>query len=601
MKNHPYAILLALLTFAGQNAQAQAYAELDINDVRARFYAYGIVGYNANDDQPNFEVPAGQGTHGLFSAGLWIAGTDPANMLRVAAMQYEGSSGSDFYPGPLTTDGTASVSPEVSEAYDQVWSVSRAQVEAHTAYFGCLADPNCDVTVEFPNGYTIPSSILDWPAINNEPGYSTYLAPFYDFDQDGDYVPANGDAPCILGDQALYFVFNDKGGSHLGSGGLPIGVEIQAMPFAYTGSPYLDQTVFVHYHIVNRGTETLTDTRIGVFNDFDLGCADDDFIGSDPARNMAYAYNWDDEDEDCGETVGYGTQPPAFGHVLLKGALLDPDGMDNPQANSLPAWNGFGFGDTIGDNERSGLGTFIYFNRQGSFNTTDPTLPVHYNNYMRAIWKDGTPFTYGGSGYNPNDPQAVPCKYVYPDDTDPVGAGTNGVPQAPWLEVSQAQVDRRGLSSTGAFTLEPGEHVDLLYAYVYARAGSGEASASVAALQARVDSVSAFANTLPLWNIGETQFQGGCEGISATGLVEMETSVQLQLFPVPATTTVQFTAPASQSRSTLLIQDAIGRTVATHRLVAGLNTIDVTELARGIYTCEVRGANTRLVGRLVKE
>ena len=102
---------------------------------------------------------------------------------------------------------------------------------------------------------------------------------------------------------------------------------------------------------------------LGFFNDFDLGCAEDDFIGCDPSRNLAYVYNWDDNDEDCIGEVGYGAQPPAFGMMLIKGPLADANGEDDPVSNLLPNWNGLGFDDNIPDNERHGLSRFIYFNR----------------------------------------------------------------------------------------------------------------------------------------------------------------------------------------------------------------------------------------------
>ncbi|MBK9760971.1 MAG: hypothetical protein IPO90_13605 [Flavobacteriales bacterium] len=391
--------------------------------MRARFYAHGLVGYNYSANVAEFEVPQGSGTSALFSAGLWMGGYTNNTQLRQAAMMFEGAGAGDYYPGPLNNNGGTNAS--VMDQYNHVWSVTRQQIEAHIAYYQCLTDVNCDVSVEYPNGYLIPTEILEWPAINDNSGFNTYLAPFYDFNGDGDYQATDGDAPCILGDKALYFVFNDVGGPHLLSGGLPLRAEVQAMPFAYSGAPYLDQTLFVHYHLVNRGSQTLTRARIGLFSDFDLGCANDDFIGSDPSRNLGYVYNWDEFDEDCNGSTGYGSQPPAFGQVLLKGPLLDANALDDPATNSLSAWNGQGFDDAIVDNERSGLDRFIYFNRENAFCCTDPETAQHYMSYLSGIWKDGTPMTYGGSGYS-LDSNAIPCAFMYPGNTDPVGAGTSG-------------------------------------------------------------------------------------------------------------------------------------------------------------------------------
>jgi hypothetical protein len=279
---------------------------------------------------------------------------------------------------------------------------------------------------------------------------------------------------------------------------------------------------------------------------------------------------------------------------------LDANALDDPATNSLSAWNGQGFDDAIVDNERSGLDRFIYFNRENAFCCTDPETAQHYMSYLSGIWKDGTPMTYGGSGYS-LDSNAIPCAFMYPGNTDPVGAGTSGQVQPAWAEIEQVTPDRRGLSSTAAFTLEPGEHVDLLFAYVYARAATGGATESVAALQARVDSVRLFANTLPLWANMEEQFQGGCEGISLTGLDEAQSIGQLQLFPVPAFDKVQLNATKEIAGELLTLHDATGRIIAAHRLVQGLNEININSLPPGVYSCEVRSAYAHFTGRLVRE
>ena len=97
-----------------------------------------------------------------------------------------------------------------------------------------------------------------------------------DFDADGNYDPTLGDHPCFPGDQALYFIFNDRK-LHTKSGGSMIGVEIHGLAYAFSsGDPALDQTVFLHYRIINRSTLTLSGTQIGMFTDFELGNGADD-------------------------------------------------------------------------------------------------------------------------------------------------------------------------------------------------------------------------------------------------------------------------------------------------------------------------------------
>jgi hypothetical protein len=593
-------VLIAMMAWAPSLCVAQAHAELDIGGVRARFYSNGRVSADTVISGPQFEVPVGE-ANALYAGGLWIAGQTSSNQTRVSRTLFDSGGTIQFFPGPLRADGTASTDQQTSALYDRVWKVSREQVATHLAYYNCLSDPACDINVEFPLGYTIPADIAEWPAMGNSmDGYAVFLAPFYDYNLDGNYVAAEGDAPCIIGDQALFSVFSDRLSTQFGNE--PLGVEVHQMPFAYaTGDPMLERTVFIRYHLINRSTETYANTMLGFFNDFDLGCADDDFIGCDPARNLSYIYNWDDVDENCLGSTGYQEQPPAFGMQLLKGPLMDATGLDEPVSNYLPNWNGHGFGDGIPDNERLGLSHFMYFNRQGPSCCDDPATPGQHFNYLRGIWKDGVTMSYGGVGYNP-DPGALACAFMYPGAGDPVGAGTGGQVQGPWYDISQVLPDRRGLMSMGAFELAPGEHVDLLFAYVYARASSGGAMASVTALQQRADSVAAFAQTLPVWStMEELGFNGQCADYLTLGVDEVPGMGQLVLAPSPASDIVHFMAARELVGGLLTVRDATGRVVHQQRVWPERNTIHLCGFANGVYLCEAVSRNARYTGRLVKE
>jgi hypothetical protein len=597
------AAVLILLMESASNGRAfgQAYGELNIGDVRARFYANGRVGLGTEPGPSNFEVPLGGGASTLFAGGLWIGGTSSSGQVRLSRTFYDSNNDMNFFPGPLQVQW-GYTDELTSQAYDRVWSVKRSDVARHLHFFNCAADPDCSVNTEFPNGYIIPQDIAYWPAMGNvSGGYAQYLAPFYDYNQDGVYNAEDGDAPCILGDQALFSVFSDY--LSLANGNAAMRIEVQQMPFAFnSGDPMLDQTVFLRYHLINRSNQTYNNTMIGFFNDFDLGCANDDFIGCDPSRNLSYVYNWSDFDPTCLGAVGYGAQPPAFGMAVLKGPLLDADGQANSLGNALPEWNGQGFNDGVIDNERHGLSSFLYFNRASpNAATTDPSTPVHHYNYLRSIWKDGVPMSYGGNGYS-TSPDAIPARFMFPGANDPVGAGAGGLPQAPWSDTNMALVDRRGVSGSGPITLEPGEHVDLLFAYVYARAGSGGAFASVAALQARVDSVRAFAQTLPIWDVPENQpYAGMCLDYATIGIAEPNAAQALSFYPSPAEDIVHFAAPLALVGGMLTLRDATGRMALQQRIQPGRNSIDVRALSRGVYLCEAVARNTRFSGRIVKE
>lgn len=146
-------------------------------------------------------------------------------------------------------------------------------------------------------------------------------------------------------------------------------------------------------------------------------------IGSDPTRNLIYAVNGDDNDEDCVGMTGYGTQPPAFGVAVLRGPLMDANGLDDPVENTMPAWNGMRFNDGVPDDERLGLSRAMYFLRDGNPAMTAPQLGADFMNYLHGRWKDGTPLTYGGSGYG----GTTDARFAFPDATDPLGVGVGEV------------------------------------------------------------------------------------------------------------------------------------------------------------------------------
>ena len=86
---------------------------------------------------------------------------------------------------------------------------------------------------------------------------------------------------------------------------------------------------FYNYELHNRSSYTLTETYFGQWVDADLGNAQDDYVGCDVTRGLGYSYNGDENDEDNGGAIGYGSQPPAIGVDFFQGPFQDPDGKDN--------------------------------------------------------------------------------------------------------------------------------------------------------------------------------------------------------------------------------------------------------------------------------
>jgi hypothetical protein len=516
-------------------APATAITFLELNNVRALIENGGSLWQDRAASRGAYYVPkpavTGEvGPSALFSGSLWMGGVDVNNQLKFAGVLFR--QGNDFWPGPLTTTGDAEVSADVCLEYDKFFHITRAEVEQYVAFCKCVTDPDCDETVDFA-GYSVPSSITNWPAHGDVSlNQDFYLAPFYDVDGDGVYNPdpfssqdypwydIEGDIECnandrkviLFGDDTFWWIFNDKGNVHTETGGDPIGMEIRAQAFAFSTNDEVNNMTFYNYELINRSTQTLTNTFFGQYADADLGCSEDDFAGCDVRRGLGYVYNADLDDNDgCNGAIPYGANPPAIGIDFFEGPYKDNDGVDNPgptptngyfiSYNTAIAGDGIvyrgmgiGYGDSKVDNERFGMRRYVAFNRAGVGSpptaTTDPNTASDYYNYLRGFWKDGTCITYGGNGYNTG---GVCTEYMFPGNSDVQGWGTSGVPQAAWSEVTEgnAKGDRRFVQSAGPFTLQPGARNNITVGVVWARAAGGGIEAPVDAIRLADDKAQA--------------------------------------------------------------------------------------------------------------
>jgi len=478
---------------------ATSSTELAINNVRTIIHTGGDMWWDLKS-KAMYYVPGNAKTTSMFASALWIAGTDVNGQLKVAAQRFR-SSGNDYWTGPLTTDGTASIDATVCKKYDKHFVITRAEVE------------------QFINTGKATRVIREWPAHGDVSlGQDYYLSPFYDKNGDGQYNPDDGDYPkyetkeveemlkgkygrnCVhnmerddmlFGDQTIYWIFNDKGNIHTESGGQPIGLEFHAQAFAFATNDELNNMTFYSYKIINRSTYRLKDTYFSQWTDCDLGYAFDDYVGCDVKRGLGYCYNGKPVDG-TGKDEHYGENPPAVGVDFFQGPYMDPDGLDNPiilsdgkDEMAVRSVNGVNFGDGEVDNERFGMRRFVYYNNTSVGPQGEPTSASDYYNYLRGIWKDGTKMRYGGNGHVQSGANGPEADFMFPGDSDPIGWGTKGQPQPKWTEVTAGNSpgDRRFMQSAGPFTLEPGSVNFITVGIPWARASSGGPEASVALLR----------------------------------------------------------------------------------------------------------------------
>ncbi|MBC6995266.1 hypothetical protein QWY85_12905 [Neolewinella lacunae] len=449
------------------NAVAQI--DMEINNVRARLTTGGDVWWDGSNGRyvvpkPPPGVPE---VSSIFAGAVWLGGRDPGGGLKVAAQDYGRSTGNfDYYPGPLTDEGT--ISRDTCARWDRFFVVKGQSIrEVRAAYQIALESNTLPLDLS-----QIPADVLGWPSTGNPyffdvngfelPNTFQGLAGFWDEDLDGIYDPTLGDYPIIeirgcsetpqFPEEMTFWIYNDAGNTHRQSGTpLQIQMEIQVQAFAYSTSDDINSMTFQRYKLINRAQEDILDTYFAMWVDPDLGCFRDDYVGSDTSRSLAYVYNEDELDGSNGCTCEQGINTycdeiPILGVDYFRGPrapIFDDDG--NP----------------IGE-EELGMSSFIYINNAGVGGpppaTTDPNTAEEYYNYLQGIWRDGSPLYNSGNGYD--IPGGVETRYAFSDAPDNAAGWSMATADLPFG-------DRRTLQASGPFTLTPGAVNELIIGVVW--------------------------------------------------------------------------------------------------------------------------------------
>ena len=353
---------------------------IDVNQVRMVVSKAGSFAWDLESGGAGLEFPKGTGKTAVFAAGLWLsAGTN------VTVSEYS----DEFMPGSMI--GGAPDDP--NQPVYKVYKLKR----------GYATTAERDAALADYNSGAVPHGA---PPVSTLP---------------------NGDLD-LLGDQMLWHVYNDAAPfAHTNRAGStePLGIEVQQTTFGFNRPGSLGSTVFMRFKLLNKGANNLTDMRVGVWSDPDLGDFVDDLVGCDPSRGLGFCYNGDNDDGI------YGTAPPAVGFDLLQGPL-SADGTS-----------------------RLGTTAFIKY-----INGTDPSSSTQTINYLHGLNADGTAIIDPTTGQ--------PTTFIV--SGDPV-AGTG------WLDTSPS--DRRMLLCSGPFTMAPGDTQEIYIAIVLAQGANRLASISV--------------------------------------------------------------------------------------------------------------------------
>lgn len=564
-----------LLLLASSIAQAQQSAacsnpnsQINIhgNNIRAGLLNAGDLFWDLDDAQffPNY-TPGVLNPATIYAAGLWMGGVDPAGNLKLATSTYRSNNSLDYWAGPLSDQG---VTEEFTCAnWDRHFQVKGADIKAFLDELPTLANNPALALAQY-------KGIMGWPGKGNPyfsdawgfdlPFTLAPLAPFFDADQNGIYNPLAGDYPVVqlrnkapfVPAEIVWCVFNDQGGGavHSASQGSPIQAEVQLTVWAFNcaDEPILNNTLFTSHKIINRAAERVDSFFVGMWVDFDLGCYLDDYMGSAPDLDAFFVYNQTQFDGgpsgNCQGVTTFDGIPPVQSVTLL----------------SRP------------------MDKFIYYNNAAvgthPAGTTDPDLPIEYYNYLTGRWKDGSPLTYGGSGYQQGGAEV---DFAFPDPpANPSGwtMCTANIPLG----------DRRVLASSKIGTLQPGAIEELVTAWtVHAGSNSpckvGNAFDDIAFLRSEY----------------ENDFPNACSGLTSAAQEPMDAPVGV--FPNPAAETVTLQYGDLPVREIRLFA-ADGRQVRNLQNIQPEQTVlDVARLKNGVYTVQLlsdRGSVVRKISVL---
>jgi hypothetical protein len=451
--------------FRASCTTAQAQFDMDINNVRARLLTGGDMWWDRSDGKyvvPK-PLPGQPEVAAIYAAGIWMGGFDSGNNLKMACQTYGNNGGSsDYWPGPLSDD-EGITDPQTCNDWDRHFEIKGTDIQQHLSKYQQAIDGQQPYLES-----EIPLSVKGWPARGNPyfsqihgfdlPNTDQGLAGFFDQDGDGSYEPLDGDYPTIefrgcqefnpqFPDQMVFWIYNDEGAGaiHGETNGFPIRMEIQATAFAYATDDQLNDMTFQSHKFINRAKEDIDSTYFGLWVDADLGCYLDDYTGCDPDRNLAYYYNVDAEDGQPGITCDgvntYGYNIPTVGIDIFRGPL-DENGIE------------------------LGMSSFMYFtNGSGAPGTSDPNTDVQFYRYLSGSWKDGTPLTYGGDGYDPTVANDV-IKFAFPNPPNEPNGWSMCRP-GPEFPNGFPAYDRRTVQSCGPFILQPGAVNELVFGVIW--------------------------------------------------------------------------------------------------------------------------------------
>jgi len=246
-------------------------------------------------------------------------------------------------------------------------------------------------------------------------------------------VDKNGD-PLLTGDQTIFSVWNDLVG-HNAFNTPPLGIEVRQTAFSFDNLNALGDIQFIKWQLVNKSGEDWDSTYFTLWQDPDLGDASDDLVGCDSSLGLGFCYNAGNDDQT------YGFAPPATGMDFVQGPIVDEIGSSVMLPN----------GQVLHNKKMLQMTCFLFYNGNDSYDG-NPDDGQDVWNYMKGLWRNFAPITYGDRGTNPPSAANPITTFMFAGDPE-TEQGTG------WLDY--AEDDRRFMMTTGSFPMAAWTAYDL--------------------------------------------------------------------------------------------------------------------------------------------
>lgn len=543
----------ALLVCSAASAFAQTAFNtrdsVNINKINAMVLVHGDMWWNPTVMQPHCFFPNGTAKSISSTGDIWMSAYDNSGQLHVSAQTYR-FHGNDYWPGPIESD---TLTYATSQKWAKIWKVNRTDIQ----HFQHLTTRNAT---------TVPAAIWTWPAKGNVNAQgasgtaltvNTDMAPFIDVNADGIYDPTAGDYPDVKGDQALWWVFSDKGPTHTETNGRPLGVEVHTMAYGYNRGTLIDNVVYYEYTVLNKSANNYNKFRIGQVADLDLGDYSDDYIGFDSTRAVGYAYNGNPIDAEYGNSI------PITGLMMV-------------------SVNAGGTG--------VGVGSFMYYVNDNSLAGT-PLVDTEFNNLLRSKMRGGMHATADMTGVGSTSTGYGPgpeVKYLY--------TGNPSV-QSNWSECGANNLpgDRRMVMASENMTIPANGSFKLVMAQLVTNPDTNHACG---------DTLFSISDLLAVADTAKAIYDGGSLPPLPDAVTAVYVNSQVTVYPNPAQSILYIDNATHSTAGTaqLAIFNTIGQQIQIPIAKSGNRyQADISQLSPGIYYVRYKADDGSSTVKFLKE